>query len=298
MDRRICRRIWALPLAFLFGALPVPGAGQEIACAAPSPSAALVVDTGSSALSYCVELDASSVSGLHLIELASSQHGLAYKFGYGGNAVCMLAGVGPTGDDCFEQSPNFWGYWRGGGSGGWTWSGTGGGSTSVGDGDVEGWSWGSGQDGSTHPKPPATTYASVCGSADPKPTSSSDPTKRKRGAKKRSDGTSPDSGAGAGNEASADAGGAVAPTAIGRKTRGARRSPPNRVPVVGGSPTPSPSSQSEGSVAQEDAAITASKGQEDKGPPMAGLIGLALATCLGIGTSFVLRRRRTSETDG
>ena len=298
MDPRAWRRLWILPLAFLFGALPVPGAGQDIACAAPSPSAALVVDTGSSALRYCVQLDASSVSGLHLIELASSQHGLSYKFGYSGNAVCMLAGVGPTSDDCFEQNPDFWGYWRGDGSRGWTWSGTGGGSTTVGDGDVEGWAWGSGQDDSTHPKPPSTTYTSVCGSPDPEPSSSPDPTTRKRGSKKGSGGApGSDVGTGAGNEDLAAGGPAVTP-ADRRKHRAVRNSSPNRAPVVDGSSAASPSSTSERSAPQKDVVATAPKDQESGGPPVAGLIGLALAASLGIATSIALRRRRNSETDG
>ncbi len=56
------------------------------------PHAALVVDTGQQATSYCVALDASSVSGTRLIELASEQYGLAYRLGFGGRAVCMLVG--------------------------------------------------------------------------------------------------------------------------------------------------------------------------------------------------------------
>jgi hypothetical protein len=136
-----------------------------LACAQSGPRAVLVVDTGSQVLRYCVALDDEPVSGTDLIVLASRQYGLSYRFGYGGGAVCMLAGVGTTGDDCFEEYPDFWGYWRGDGSGGWTWSSTGAASTTVSSGDVEGWSWGSGNDGSTHPAPPSTGFDAVC----PKP---------------------------------------------------------------------------------------------------------------------------------
>ena len=130
--------------------------------------AALVVGTGSQTFRFCVGLDAASVSGIHLIELAHSQDGLQYRLGFGGLAVCQLAGVGPAGGDCFAKYPSYWGLWIGDGSGGWTWSGSGAGSVQIRDGDTEGWTWGTGDSGATHPRPPATTIASVCG--DPSPT--------------------------------------------------------------------------------------------------------------------------------
>ena len=139
-----------------------PVAVAPAACAGEAPRAALVVDTGESVLNLCVALPDGSVSGIELIKLASSQHGLSYKLGFGGAAVCNLAGVGPTGDDCFEQDPDFWGYWHGDGSGGWTWASTEAGSTTVTDGSVEGWAWGSGTGPGTHPAPPATRFADVC----------------------------------------------------------------------------------------------------------------------------------------
>lgn len=150
-------------VAVVAGALIVP-AGAGPACAS-GPHAALVVDTGSRVLRYCVALPSSSVSGAKLIELAGSQYGLDYHFGSGGAAVCRLAGVGPDGDDCFADYPNYWGYWRGTRSGGWSWSSVGAASTTVSDGDVDGWAWGKGDDGSTHPQPPPSTFASVCASA-------------------------------------------------------------------------------------------------------------------------------------
>src|SRR5919199_2521976 len=121
------------------GVVPIGGPAQQ-ACAGEGPRAALVVSTGAEdALRMCVALPDPSVTGIELIELAGEQHGLAYSLGFGGEAVCMLAGVGPTGGDCFAEKPDFWGYWRGTGSGGWTWSSIGAGSTTVTDGDVEGW---------------------------------------------------------------------------------------------------------------------------------------------------------------
>lgn len=152
---------WAACASLLVGALtPVAGPAAPV-CAGEGSRAALVVDTGQGVHNFCVALPDDEVSGLELIALAGEQHGLSYRFGHGGAAVCMLAGVGPTGEDCFEDYPDFWGYWRGSSSG-WTWSSSGAGSTSVGNGDVEGWSWGSGNDGNTHPRPPETSFSSVC----------------------------------------------------------------------------------------------------------------------------------------
>ncbi len=132
------------------------------ACAAQSDSAALVIDLGEEGgvLRYCVVLEGSSVSGSELIQLAGQQYGLDYRIDQGG--VCRLAGVGPASGDCFGDYPYFWGYWRGEPDGGWSWSSLGAASTSVEAGDVEGWAWGTGQDGSSHPQPPATTHAEVC----------------------------------------------------------------------------------------------------------------------------------------
>jgi hypothetical protein len=156
--------------ALLIGAALTPATLPAVTRAAPAcaaavgPHAALVVETGSRDLRLCVALDAPSVSGTHLIELAGEQQHLVYAFGSGGEAVCRLAGVGPQGDDCFADYPDFWGYWRGdeGGQSGWTWSSTGAASTTVGDGDLEGWVWGSGDTGSTHARPPTLTIADVC----------------------------------------------------------------------------------------------------------------------------------------
>jgi hypothetical protein len=128
----------------------------------------LVVDTGSNVHRMCVALDGASVSGIHLVELAAAQHGLSYSLGFGGQAICQIEGVGPSGGDCFAEYPQFWGYWHGTAGGGWTWASAGAASFRVGDGDVEGWSWGSGDSGAAHPAPPQTRADSVC-PAEPKP---------------------------------------------------------------------------------------------------------------------------------
>lgn len=162
-------KLRALVLAGALWCGVVPGGLGAPSAACAGASAALVVDLGErgDVFRYCVSLPQSSVTGIELIQLASEQHGLQYSLGFGGGAVCQLQGVGPEGDDCFAEYPDFWGYWHGDGAGGWGWAGTGAGSYRVESGDVEGWSWGSGQDGSSHPAPPASTYASVCGAPPP-----------------------------------------------------------------------------------------------------------------------------------
>ncbi|MDP9235272.1 MAG: hypothetical protein M3P01_12100, partial [Actinomycetota bacterium] len=136
----------ALGLVALF-AVVLPAVPASPACASEAPHAGLVVSTGHGVLRYCVVLDQPSVSGLRLIELAHDQYGLSYRSD--GAAVCMLAGVGTTQGDCFGDYPDYWGYWRGNGSGGWAWAGRGAASTSVHGGQVEGWSWGRGDAGGT-----------------------------------------------------------------------------------------------------------------------------------------------------
>jgi hypothetical protein len=161
----------AVGLAALSPALAPAVTGGAAACAASAgqPHAGLVVDTGGHATSYCVALDASSVSGIHLIELAGQQFGLQYSLGFGGQAVCQLNGVGPGGGDCFADYPDFWGYWHGSGDDGWSWASTGAGSARVSDGGRDGWSWGTGQTGDTHPPPPAERFDQICQQSSPSP---------------------------------------------------------------------------------------------------------------------------------
>jgi hypothetical protein len=153
--------------------------GASPACAAATgPHAALVIETGTRDLRLCVALDAPDVTGIHLIELAGAQQNLSYGFGSGGQAVCRLAGVGPQGDDCFADYPDFWGYWRGDGHGGWTWSSTGAASSAVLDGDLNGWVWGRGDTGTTHARPPSLTVGDVCVVSSPSAAPAASPSTR------------------------------------------------------------------------------------------------------------------------
>jgi hypothetical protein len=284
-----------LGVALLAGALtPIATAG--VACAADS--AALVVSTGSNNYTYCVDLGGGSVDGIELIQRAGSQHGLQYKLGFGGNAVCMLANVGASGNDCFGEHPNFWGFWRGNGSGGWNWSGTGAGNVTIQAGDVNGWAWGTGDSGSTHPAPPATTYESVCAGAprpEPKPQPNK-PGNRPSPEANRSGGSTNDSVSGTqagGAIAQRDQSGArpseKADSKDGSKGRGGRERN-----IAGGgyaTPVPSPSATTTPVTAANPAGAEA----PDRGPPVAAFVALALTVLLGALGVVLVRRRRLEE---
>jgi hypothetical protein len=260
------------------------------ACAGESARAALVVDTGESVHRFCVVLSDAEVSGLELIELAGEQHGLSYRFGFGGDAVCMLAGVGPGGDDCFEDYPDFWGYWRGDGSGGWGWSSSGAGSTTVGDGDVEGWSWGSGSNGESHPPPPPTEFPSVCEVA-PAPA----PRRQKEGTAPRAESDD------APGTASGDR---TLETAIPRERPHADEKPGGSAPrgdsgsdgkhalgARGRAPLGRPSPTDIPDPTVEELAAPAADGPPDAGPPPVGLAALGAAAILGT-AGFLFSRGR------
>ena len=282
-------RIRSLVLSLAVAAVSLwPVAVAPAACASEAQSAVLVVDTGETVLNFCVTLPGDSVSGIELVKLASKQHGLSYKLGFGGAAVCHLAGVGPTGSDCFEQDPDFWGYWRGDGSGGWTWGSTGAGSTSVTDGSVEGWAWGSGTGPETHPAPPATRFADVCVPADP-------------GAKKEGGGSDKEPAApqepeskpapapGSGSSSHRD----DAPKKERSRDKGnklpAKKRTPQSVetPAPAATPSPVPTSSSTELAGSELAS------DSDGGPPAAGVAALAGTLVLIGGGALVARRRRT-----
>ena len=293
--------------AALIGATFPVGLAAAPVCAGEGARAALVVDTGSSEHSLCVALPDDDVSGLDLIVLAHQQHGLDYRFGFGGEAVCMLAGVGAEGDDCFERYPDFWGYWRGDGSGGWQWSGTGAGSTRVEDGDVEGWAWGSGSDGSTHPAPPTTTFGSVCAAQSPP----SEP--RDDGAAESDDGGRPRPSRGTTARAQSPA---AAPAAVGparrkpsvdavrsadrARDKGARRDRSARADArVRRMDALEPDPVGSGPDEVLPAVARGVDAREADGPPAAGVAAVAATGLVALaGVVLGRRRRRGSTPDG
>ena len=285
-----------------------PVAGSAPACAAEASGAshaALVVDTGPRTTTYCVALDATSVTGIHLIQLAGSQFGLQYQLGFGGQAVCQLAGVGASGGDCFGSYPDFWGYWHGNGSGGWSWAGSGAGSASIGDGDMEGWVWGSGDSGTTHAAPPALAFDDVCEDVDPVTDASTD-------------------GHGGGGDGGGDGGGTGGPATANGGTAGGDRSEPGgatsspgteRAASPHGTSGPNgsprgrrqgpfpPGGPSTGEVVEASPVTALAAGVTDDaggGPPLGALLALVAVAGAGRGwlvpaTATDRPRRRTSR---
>ncbi len=273
----------------LAGALLAPQvANPPDACAAAGPRAALVIDRGPVTERYCVMLDSEAISGVHLIELAARQHGLDYQLGYGGQAVCMLAGVGPTGGDCFAEDPLFWGYFRADSNGEWSWSSVGAGSTVVEDGDVEGWSWGSGQGAADHSAPPVTPLYEVC-APSPSPSSSFEPSASPR----PSPSPTADSAPSPEPYSSPAPSPQPSPPAPEKPSRGAhdigRASRQQRLPE-----------RERGRVHTTVAAPVQKQGprradESNEGPPVAGLAGLAGAVVAGALGSALGRRRGATE---
>ena len=288
-------RIGAAPivLALTLGGLAPMLVAPARACATTADSAALVVDTGGRETRYCVAMDSPRLSGIELIELAAEQYGLDYRLGYGGAAVCRLDHVGIDGGECFTDSDEFWAYWRGTGAG-WSWSSTGAASTVVEPGDVEGWSWGSGRDGSTHPAPPPTSYASACRDASPSP----DP-----GAGDGAGGGDPSGGTGGGGGDAAilpragDEGGPARQPSGGDGAGGARPSDRNAAAATEGdrhpaSAPPTESSEPSPEPGPVDATPLAAAPLEGTGPPIAALASAGGAIVLLLLAGWLSLRRR------
>jgi hypothetical protein len=276
----------AIALALALGApvLGVLGGPGSPACAATDQRAALVVDTGTRARSYCVALGADDVSGTDLIRLAHAQYGLDYRLGYGGRAVCRLAGVGVDGGDCFGAFPEYWGYWHGDDAGGWIWADGSAADWSVHPGDVEGWQWGTGQDGTTHAMPPATNEEDVCPPLQPSP--------------------SPGPGTGGGGGGGTGSGGgtngsqvAGSPVPTATATKHAQGDDRERRGGVGGesTPTPTPTASSTGA----PVVLAAGQGPGSASAGGAGAAGplLAIASMIGLGVAgaLAIRRRRVAS---
>ncbi len=296
----------ALGLILVSPVLAPAATGASTACAveaAGEPHAALVIGTGGQTLTYCVALDAPSVSGLRLIQLAGAQQGLQYRLGFGGQAVCQLAGIGPAGGDCFADYPDFWGYWHGDGGGGWTWAGSGAGSASIGDGDVEGWTWGSGDSGASHPAPPAIAFDDVCQVAEPTPPPDDDGGGGGGGGSGGGGGGGGGGSAGGGGSGGGSGGGVATDPAAGdggssgsdgasqaQDGNGGRDTDRGGAGDDAGAVTPSPVG-SPTADASEVATVASVSDPGGGGPPVAGVVALTLIAGLGVAGWFTLRRR-------
>jgi hypothetical protein len=271
-------------LAVCAGAIFPIAATPGAACAGEGARAALVVDTGDSVTRLCVNLGDDSVTGLELIELAADQHGLDYALGFGGKAVCMLAGIGPTGDDCFEDYPDFWGYWRGTPQGEWTWSTTGADATTVEDGDVDGWAWGSGDGPDSHPQPPPTAFSDLCAERSPPAAEEPEPSPSPASA---APSPTPAAAQPASRAADAERGGGRPPDSTGpeRDRRFYEGALVAEVPPPAPSPPPTPTPSPAPSQ-------LAARPSSDEGPPAAGIAALVGTVCLvAAGAALTVRRR-------
>ena len=288
-------RSLTIALAVVLGASAPALASPGIACAAAvsgGPHAALVVDTGAQATSYCVALDGASVSGTHLIELASAQYGVSYRFGFSGRAVCMLDGVGATGEDCFGSYPDFWGYFHGAGSSGWAWASGSAADHQVSNGDREAWSWGAGDSGTSHGAPPATSIDDACGTATtPDPSPSPRPSPAPSPAPSPSSSPGSDGADGAGSNSGSDHGSSGGSNAGSGGGVGAdATSRPTRSPE----PSTSPSSAAAAPTSASPAVVRAAAAAPppSSGPPLAGIVALGAVALLGAGGVAAMRRRR------
>jgi len=283
-------RSYALGLTLLVGACAPVLLSPAAACAAAAyaqPHAALVVDTGARTTTYCVALDGGSVSGTHLIELASAQFGLDYRFGFAGRAICRLDEVGVDGDDCFGDYPDYWGYFHGDGAGGWAWATGSAADHAVDDGDVEGWSWGTGDSGTTHPAPPALSIDEVCDQV-PSPAPSPSPPVPEPSPTTGGNGGSGGNGGGTGGGASSGAA-ATSPSSpasdLSPQPHNASGSP---TAPAGSSPAAAAPSSADPDVVRAAAAAPPAS----DGPPIGGLVTLGAIALLGLAGWFNLRRRK------
>jgi hypothetical protein len=303
-------RSWFFALALTAG-VSAPAVGPAAtACAQEGNHAALVVDIGedrrAEPFALCVDLgDEESVSGLDLIKLASDQHGLQYRFGYGNKAVCQLANVPQETppEECFEGAQEFWGYWIGDGSGGWSTSPQGAGSTRVEDGDVQGWSYGPGRDASTHPKPrdradgSEFTFESICAAEASDPSGGENENEDGNGdqvagsPQDTTDGTIPGTGGDDSGGPKPDDGASLPPLATPEPEPDERLidSAPD-VSELELAPTPTPSLNGLPASATTDGSDGGSQ------PPVAGVLALLITAGMA-GTAFYLVRKRTLEPE-
>ncbi len=286
--RRLRTLVVALALTFPAFGPAVAGTGVSCAAATGAPHAALVIDNGSRTSTYCVALDAASVSGLHLIQLAGRQYGLQYGLGFGGQAVCQLDGIGPGGGDCFADYPDYWGYWHGDGNGNWSWAGSGAASASIGDGDMEGWVWGPGDSGTTHASPPALASGDVCEPAPaPSPSPSPSPKPSPDPAPAGGGTGSGSGGSGASPGADASASGAAGPAKPSASARASAHD--SQAPIT--EPTPPPAQTVVRASPVGTLAAGASPGAG--GPPAGAWLALVAVASLGAAGWLTMRRRRT-----
>jgi hypothetical protein len=134
---------------------PLVGTAQ-VARAAATHRAAVIVEGDGQTHRVVVEFTEDSISGIELLRRAGAEP-VVYSYSGIGGAVCRLYGVGrDAGPSCLggtSGDARYWAYFRApAGTTSFKYAVVGGGSTSVRDGDVEGWRYGTGA---------APAYASI-----------------------------------------------------------------------------------------------------------------------------------------
>jgi hypothetical protein len=150
------------------------------ACAAPAATgehrAGLVVLPAEGApVEVCVAFEGDEISGETLL----ARSGLDYTYDAGnpmGIMICSIAGTGCAFPEqacwCACDSPgscNYWAYFTQAEPGAWAYSPLGARASRVRPGDVHGWAWLSGTTAASGEAPPfpATSFAEICGEAQP-----------------------------------------------------------------------------------------------------------------------------------
>ena len=126
----------------------------------PGPRAGLVIlGADGVAQTYCISLDADSLTGAQLLEHAGVTP--TFQISGMGTALCALDGSGCPESDCFCQCKgtpcHYWNYFIHDAEGAWAYSGIGAAQRQVQGGDADAWVWG---DGAT--PPPTFDFATLC----------------------------------------------------------------------------------------------------------------------------------------
>jgi len=177
MFSRLALSKWpvAAGLALILAAIPGVLAAQ-------TPRAGLVVVHGDgNTLTRCVELPATTISGVELLVSSGLDLSLDASGGMG-TAICRVDNEGCSypQDDCFCQCQGapcvYWSYWRREGDA-WIYSSLGASSTTVSDGSLEAWVWNTGTVGrSADREPPSLRFEDVCAPAAAEPSPADTPT--------------------------------------------------------------------------------------------------------------------------
>ena len=154
-DAALRNRLASLLALGAIAVVPLVGSAQ-VARAAGTHRAAVIVEGDGQTHRVVVEFTEDSISGIELLRRAGADP-IVYSYSGIGGAVCRLYGVGrDAGPACLGGTggdARYWAYFRApAGTSTFKYAAVGGGSTSVRDGDVEGWRFGTGA---------APTYASI-----------------------------------------------------------------------------------------------------------------------------------------